>query len=208
VNTRRTNARRLHFVEAYLADPELNATRAYRVVYPRSSQAAAISGSWRSRCEFRRAAAIAAAMRERAKETKVSAGRVLLELSRLAFADHRKLYHADGSLKGPHELDDDTAATVSTSEVEEHRDGRRVVIRTRKVRQWDKREALNLLGKHLGLFADRLRVEGSVQMPAPAPAPPLDLAGLTVDQLRQFRQLLDAATPAAAPPSPSPESTR
>jgi phage terminase small subunit len=38
--------------------------------------------------------------------------RVVMELARIAFFDKRKLYRDDGSLKQPHEWDDDTAAVV------------------------------------------------------------------------------------------------
>jgi hypothetical protein len=44
--------------------------------------------------------AIAAAMKDRSERVQITADRVLLELSRLAFLDIRKAFNADGSLKG------------------------------------------------------------------------------------------------------------
>jgi phage terminase small subunit len=45
------------------------------------------------------------------------ADRVLLEIARLGFSDLRRLFHEDGRLKGPHEWDDDTAASISSIEI-------------------------------------------------------------------------------------------
>lgn len=187
------NARHAQFVQEYLVD--LNATQAYRRVYPRSSESAAGTNGHKLLKKAEIAAAIASASSRRSQSTQVTAERVVLELARLAFSDHRRLYHADGRLKAPHELDDDTAATIASSEVEEESFGTKVVVRTRKVKQWDKREALNLLGKHLGLFLDRLHLSGEVKT---TPAPPLNLGSLTDEQLLQFRGLLAAASSAAA----------
>lgn len=44
--------------------------------------------------------------------------RIVLERSRLAFYDPRKLFHNDGTPKGIHELDDDTAAVISGVDVQ------------------------------------------------------------------------------------------
>lgn len=99
---------------------------------------------------------------ERLKEARkrrnhVTADMVIEELRRLAFSDERKLYRDDGTLKPPAEWDDETAAAVSGIETRENRKG----VTTKKVRLWDKKGALELLGKHLGIFKDRLEVTGA-----------------------------------------------
>ena len=47
----------------------------------------------------------------------ITAERVLMERSRLAFFDPRKLFNADGSPKGIGELDDDAAAAIASLDV-------------------------------------------------------------------------------------------
>lgn len=182
------NARRERFVLEYLVD--LNATAAYRRTYPSCSEATARRNGHKLLADPAVEAAIAAAQAERSRNANITGERVLLELARIAFADHRKLYHADGRLKAPHELDDDTAATIASSEVEEKREGKKATVRARRVKQWDKREALNLLGKHLGLFTDRVRIEGEVKT---SPTSQIDLNVLSDEKLYQLRDIITEA---------------
>lgn len=58
-------------------------------------------------------------MKERQERTQITQDRVLLELARIAFFDFRKLYREDGTLKQPHELDDEAAAVLSGIDVVE-----------------------------------------------------------------------------------------
>lgn len=78
--------------------------------------------------------------------------RTLLEVARLAYSDPRKFYNADGSLKSILELDDDAAATIASVEWDEIKSEGVVVGLTRKVKQWDKGQALDKAMKHLGLY--------------------------------------------------------
>ena len=96
----------------------------------------------------------------------VSVERVLQELSRLAFHDLRKLYNEDGSLKPPKEWDDDTAAAVAGLEIFEEFSGqgkeREKIGETKKVKVWDKKGALELLGKTLKMFAEEVNHTGTI----------------------------------------------
>jgi phage terminase small subunit len=55
-----------------------------------------------------------------------------------------------------HELDDETAAAISSVEVREefegHGENRKLVGYTKKIRFWDKTAAVNMAMKHFGLF--------------------------------------------------------
>lgn len=101
-------------------------------------------------------AAIAARQKEREQRTAVAADRVLLEAARLALFDPRKLFNDDGSPKGIHELDDDTAAAVAGIEVVEQFEGsgkdRVFVGYLKKYRIADKNSALEKLFRHHGLY--------------------------------------------------------
>lgn len=82
--------------------------------------------------------------------------RVLEELRRIAFADPRKLFNTDGSIKAIHDLDDDTAAAVASVDSDEmyagRGDNRSLVGQSKKIRMWDKLGALDKAMRHLGLY--------------------------------------------------------
>ncbi|OPY60778.1 MAG: Terminase small subunit [Syntrophorhabdaceae bacterium PtaU1.Bin034] len=107
--------------------------------------------------------ALDAEVQKRLEKIGVTADRVLTELARIGMHDIRKLYNEDGTLKAPHEWDNDTAAAVAGIEVFEEFEGkgknRKKIGDTRKVKVFDKKGALELLGKHLKLFSDKVEHE-------------------------------------------------
>lgn len=96
----------------------------------------------------------------------ISKDKVIRELARVAFFDPRKLYRDDGKPVGLDSLDADTAAALASIDMLEeydYDDGQRVLVGyTKKYKVADKLRALELLGKHLGMFTDKVHVEGSV----------------------------------------------
>ena len=101
-----------------------------------------------------------------ARRTEISKDMVLRELARVAFVDPRKLFDENGRPKDLESLDDDTAAALASVDILEEYDfddGNRVLIGHTKKYKWaDKLRALEMLGKHLGMFTDKVHVEGSV----------------------------------------------
>lgn len=95
------------------------------------------------------AAAIEKAIAERSKRTQITADRVLREYARIAFADVRTFTTPRDkdktSLKTVAELSDDEAAAVS--EIAPGTKGKGV-----KLKLHDKKQALDALARHLGLF--------------------------------------------------------
>jgi phage terminase small subunit len=153
--------RQARFVEEFLTD--LNASAAYRRAgYSATGHAAEVAAARLMR-NVEVAEAITKAMAERAARTEVSADRVLCELAKIAFFDVRKALNNDGSFKSISELDDDTAAALASFDVVELGGDVGGVIR--KVRLVDRLRAIELLGKHLGLFSDRIKVSGDVENP-------------------------------------------
>jgi phage terminase small subunit len=75
----------------------------------------------------------------------LSVERTLQEIARVAYADPRRLYRADGTLVPIVELDEDAAGMIAAIEVDEAR-------RTTRVRMWDKNQALEKAFKYLGLY--------------------------------------------------------
>jgi phage terminase small subunit len=86
----------------------------------------------------------------------ITAERVLQEYGRIAFFDIRKLYTPKGQLKPVNELDDDAAAVLAGIDVDEmfeFSDGKRTQVGiTKKLKTWNKNQALDSLGEHLGLL--------------------------------------------------------
>ncbi len=94
-------------------------------------------------------------MAERSKRTGISADRVLMELARIGFVNADDVFDPDTACVRPDASRDDRAAIASVSV----KSGK---ISEREIKLFDKSRALELLGKHLGLFADNVRVEGAV----------------------------------------------
>ena len=147
------------FVNEYLVD--LNATQAaIRAGYSEKS-ADNIGSELLGKTGV--AAAIQKALDKRAARTEVTADRVLAELARIAFSDLRDVatWGADTlALIDSSELTEDAARSlrevVATTSQTEHGTTNRL-----HVKQHDKMKALELLGKHLGMFREKLDVNVS-----------------------------------------------
>lgn len=95
---------------------------------------------------------------KRSVRTQITADRVLEEYAKIAFSDIRRLYDGDGTLKKVTELDDDTAACVIGLDVQEG------ALDVKKYKLADKKGALDSLGKHLGMFTDKVELSGGVEI--------------------------------------------
>jgi phage terminase small subunit len=167
-------AKQQRFVAEYLID--LNATQAaIRAGY---SQPTAYSIGHENLSKPEIAQAIAEAQAERAKRTEVTADRVLKELAKIGFSDIRRVFTPAGELLPPTDMDDDTAACIASVEVvtrrvhgasdgmEEQAHGGALkragseVEYIHKIKAWDKLGALTQIGKHLGMFTDKIEHAG------------------------------------------------
>lgn len=133
--------KRAAFVEAYLRNGG-NATQAsieagYSKNSARQQGTRLLSDASISRLLSQRSAELIANLQ-------LSTEKTILEVARLAFSDPRKIAHPDGSFKKLHELDDDTAASVASYEVD--KDG------GVKYKFWDKNSALEKAAKVQGLY--------------------------------------------------------
>ena len=111
------------------------------------------------------AVAIQAAMQAREERTQITQDEVLRQYRNFSFSDVRKLFNPDGSLKNISELDDATAAAVTSVESVELTDknGESLGI-VRKVKLVDKRAALADVAKHLGMLTDRIDISGKLDL--------------------------------------------
>lgn len=149
-------AKQQRFVEEYLID--LNATQAaIRAGYSTKS-AKDIGCENLAKPNIR--ACIDKAMAERSKRTGINADRVLQELARIGFVNPKDIInfnkasvHADASV-------DDLAAIQSVKVKTMQSENGDMV--EREVRLNDKLKALELMGKHLGMFKENVNLNANV----------------------------------------------
>ncbi|GAB6170072.1 terminase small subunit [Clostridium carnis] len=147
------------FVEEYLID--LNATQAaIRAGY--SAKTANEQGS-RLLTNVSIRTCIDEAMAERSKRTGVNADRVLIELARLGFVNATDVINMDTATVKSNANRDDTAAiaAVKVKTIPTEGGGE---ITEREIKLYDKTKNLELIGKHLGMFKDKLEVKGNVDI--------------------------------------------
>lgn len=139
------------FVKQYLID--LNATQAaIRAGY--SASTAQEQGS-RMLSNVMVETSIKQAMEERSRKTGITSERVLLELSKIGFANLNDFVEVDEDgkikIKPSSELDGAVILEISESVTQNGR--------TRKIKLHDKLRALELIGRHLAMFTDKQEIK-------------------------------------------------
>ena len=168
------------FVNEYLKD--LNATRAYKTAYKniKSEETARVNGS-KLLTNTNVAEEIQKRMDERAKRTEITQDKVLKEIARMAFTDITSIVsvkkfktekgeYSKVVIKDFSELTEDQRACISG--VKETKLGIEVSF-------CSKERALELLGRHLGMFNDKIQLSGEVKTGNP-------FAGLTTEELKEI----------------------
>ena len=141
-------------VEEYLID--LNATQAAIRAGYSPDTAKSIGSENLTKPDIQ--ARIAKAMAERSRRTGVNADRVIMELAKIAFVNASDVIDADTATVKADALPEDTAAIQSVKVKTFGEDGL-----VREVKMADKLKALELLGKHLGMFKDKVELSGSLE---------------------------------------------
>lgn len=152
------NAKHQRFVEEYLID--LNATQAaIRAGY--SVKTACEQGA-RLLANVKVQEAVANAMAERSKRTGVNQDRVIQELARIAFVNPQNVINTeDGSVR--EDATDDDLACIQSVKVKSASSDKGY-SEEREVKLNDKLKALELLGKHLGMFTDKLELDADMDL--------------------------------------------
>ena len=141
------------FADEYLID--LNATRAYRVAYPsvKKDETAAQAGSRMLR-NVKVERYIQERMQARQERTEITQDRVLEELAAIAFArttDYAEVKDGRVLLKNTENLNEQQIRAIAGI-----KDGKYGI----EIKLNDKEKALELLGRHLGMFKDKVEVSG------------------------------------------------
>lgn len=148
--------KRLLFVDEFVID--MNATQAAKRAGYSEKTAGQMGHELLKNVEIQ--AAISDAQARRSQRTEITQDRVLAELAKVGFSDIRNVVTGGGSLISIQDWDDETAGSIASVEVvqrpsgEYDDDGKPIMENVHKMRMWDKLNALEKLGKHLGMFKD------------------------------------------------------
>lgn len=146
------------FIEEYLVD--LNATQAAIRAGYSPETAGEIGSENLKKPEI--ANRIAKAMAERSRRTGINQDRVIRELARMAFVNPNDVINPlDASVR--QEAVEDDLACIQSVKVKTTSKGEQEVVE-REVRLNDKMKALELLGRHLGMFTDKIELEADMEL--------------------------------------------
>lgn len=141
------------FVDEYLID--LNATQAAIRAGYSPNTAAEIGCENLIKPNIQNA--IAKAMAERSRRTGVTADRVINELAKIAFVNAADIIDDESATIKPTALAEDTAAIQSVKVKYFGDDGVE-----REIKLADKLKALDLLGRHLGIFKENIELKADI----------------------------------------------
>jgi phage terminase small subunit len=165
-------AKQAAFCREYLVD--LNGTQA--AVRAGYSEKTARSQAGRLLTNVDIVAEVSRLMEERSRRTDASADTVVAELMKIALADIGEAFNQDGSMKALHEMPVEVRRAIAGIDVFEEFTGRgedrEQIGWTKKLRLWDKPKALELLGRHLRMFTDKLEHTGPDGQPIAFTGPP------------------------------------
>lgn len=146
------------FCEEYLID--LNATQAaIRAGY--SANTANEQGA-RMLANVSIRARIDREMAERSRRTGVNADRVVRELAKIAFVNANNLIDVDNATIREDAAEEDKACIASVKV--KHTSGDGYDTTEREIKLCDKLKALEQLGRHLGMFTEKVDVNGSCEV--------------------------------------------
>lgn len=146
------------FIEEYLID--LNATQA--AIRSGYSEKTAYAIGIENLKKPQIASAIQSAMERRSDRTAVSQEKVVRELARVAFASVGKIMEdTNGGLMNNLSNDDLAAVSCVKTKTSKYPNSDEEIT-DREIRFHDKIKALELLGKHLGIFTENISIRGAL----------------------------------------------
>jgi phage terminase small subunit len=157
--TPKLTAQQLMFCREYVATIDLDGTKAaIRAGYKKTSamfQASRLLRKDNIKAEIKRL------MEKRIERVDITADMVAQRLYKLAFYDVRNLFDQNGNLIPIKSLDDATAPAVIGVKVTPGRRkrGRQVSRRVESIKLANPKDSLELLGRHLGMFKDVVKIE-------------------------------------------------
>ena len=182
------------FCDEYLID--LNATRAYKVAYPDCKKdETANAASSRMLRNVKVQEYISEKQQEIEKRTEITQDKVIKELANIAFFNIRNIYNNNGTLKAIKDINEETIRAISSVKVLQKAGAMKISInmegkdnevpiehikeQTIEFKTNDKVKALELLGKHLGMFKEKVTIDGNVNTNNP-------FSGMSTEELRRI----------------------
>ena len=89
---------------------------------------------------------------------------IMDELAGIAFSDLKQLYDDEGKLLDPKDWPEGISKTIQAVEHQEEYSKGEAIDNTKRVKMWDKLRALELLGKTMSLYRDRVEHSGSLSL--------------------------------------------
>lgn len=142
------------FVEEYLID--LNAKQAAIRAGYKPNNADVVGYQLLQKTSVKNA--IDKAMAERSRRTGISQDRVLLELAKMAFVNIADVVDLENASVKLDAVDDDLTC-IQSVKIKPNEFGTE-----REVKLYDKKASLELLGKHLGMFKDKVELEADMDL--------------------------------------------
>ena len=143
------------FVAAYLGNG-FNASRAARAAG--YSESTAAHQSTRLARNPKLARIVAQQAQKEMARREITAERVLEEMAKLAFFDPRRIFDANGNLLPPSQMGEDEAAAIAGLDLRQMQDGSEM----KKIKLADKLKSLEVLGRYLRLFTERVEHSGTL----------------------------------------------
>lgn len=140
-----------------------NAVRAYQAVYPGTTYMSAAACASRLIKDAKIQARILQLHNEQVERLKATADRVLMETGKLAYVNMRDFQDAEGNMIPLKDLDPELSAAIISYEVEKIYSGqgkdRKIIGENVKIKLADKYKGLELLGKRLKVFTEKIEVK-------------------------------------------------
>ena len=146
------------FIEEYLLD--LNATQAAIRAGYSARNADKISSELMGKTRV--SEAIKEKMAERSRRTGINQDRVIQELARVAFVNPQNVIDTETGKIKPEASEDDLAC-IQSVKVKKTETARTTTVE-REVKLADKMKALELLGKHLGMYTDKIDLDADMDL--------------------------------------------
>ena len=152
-------AKQQKFVDEYLID--LNATQAaIRAGYKKTEYTDTNANKLLENTRIREA--VDKSMAERSRRTGINQDRVIQELARIAFVNPKNIIDFEDASVRPDVTEDDLACIQSVKV--KTTDGPKGTSMEREVKLNDKMKALEQLGKHLGMFTEKVELDADMDL--------------------------------------------
>lgn len=182
------NERQRLFIEEYLKD--YNAAGAYvRAGYAKKG---AKQSAYQLLTNPHIEQALAQAHKRREARIAITSDDVIRELAICGFSNLSKMFE-NGELKSLEDVPEDVQRSIAGIEVVTRKAGEGEVEHVAKIKPWDKVGSLIALGRHFGLFQDKLDIKAQVDIHAQRKQLEDQVANMTDAELAQAKELTERA---------------